>query len=147
MAVIGGTTLTHSILGLGVSESLFLALYGAIFMALGGVVMGWRVIDTIGYKITKLDPVGGLTEALSSALIAWLFTTIPYMLIGYGMPISTTYASVGAVFGIGIVRSRSLRRGLNVKVTLLIILSWILTLPIAAILGTIYYFTLCYIMR
>jgi PiT family inorganic phosphate transporter len=147
MAVIGGTTLARSILGLGVSESLFLALYGAIFMALGGVVMGWRVIDTVGYKITKLDPVGGLTEALSSALIAWLFTTIPYMLIGYGMPISTTYASVGAVFGIGIVRSRSLRRGLNVKVTLLIILSWILTLPIAAILGTIYYFTLCYIMR
>jgi len=147
VAVVGGTALARYILGLGISESLFLALYGAIFITLGGVVMGWRVVDTVGYKITRLDPVGGLTEALSSALVVWTFTTIPYMIFGYGIPISTTYASVAAVFGIGIVKSKSLRRGLNVKLTLLIILSWVLTLPLAAILGTLYYFTLCYIVR
>ncbi len=145
VAVVGGTALAHYTLGLGISESLFLALYGAIFIALGGVVMGWRVVDTVGYKITRLDPVGGLTEALSSALVAWLFTTIPYMVFGYGIPISTTYASVAAVFGIGVVKSRSLRRGLNIKLTILIVLSWILTLPVAAILGTLYYFTLYYV--
>jgi PiT family inorganic phosphate transporter len=142
MAVVGTSGILYSLLGSRISESLFLAIYGAVFIALGGVLTGWRVVNTVGYRITRLDPVGGLTEAVSSALVVWLFTTIPYMLIGYGMSISTTYASVAAVFGIGIVKARSIRRGLNVKLALLIMLSWILTLPIAAGLGILYYYVI-----
>lgn len=147
IAVVGGTALAQRVLGVNINETLLLALYGAVFIALGGVIMGWRVVDTVGYKITRLDPIGGLTEALSSALVVWLFTTIPYMVFGYGIPISTTYASVAAVFGIGIAKFRSLRKGVNVKVALLIVLSWILTLPVAAALGLLYYFTLSYLVR
>ena len=144
IAVVGGSALAQKILGLGISESFLLALYGAVFMSLGGLLMGWRVVDTVGYKITRLDPIGGLTEALASSMIAWLFTTIPYMVFGYGMPISTTYASVATVFGIGIAKYKSVKRGLNVKLALLIVLSWILTLPITALLGIIYYTVLNY---
>jgi PiT family inorganic phosphate transporter len=147
LAVIGGTTLTLHALGLGISDVHFLALYGAVLIVLGGVVMGWRVVNTVGYRITRLDPPGGLTEAMCTALAQWLFTTIPYILFGYGMPISTTYASVAATFGVGIVRARSLRRGLNTRTVLLVVLSWILTLPIAAGLGILYYSLLSYIVR
>ena len=60
LAVIGGTTLTLHALGLGISDVHFPALYGVVFIVLGGLVMGWRVVSIVGYRITRLDPLGGL---------------------------------------------------------------------------------------
>ncbi|MEM2534576.1 MAG: inorganic phosphate transporter, partial [Candidatus Nezhaarchaeales archaeon] len=57
-----------------------------------------------------------------------LFTTIPYMIWGFGMPISTTHVSVSSIIGVGIARAKSLR-GLNFKVVAAIIISWLLTVP------------------
>jgi PiT family inorganic phosphate transporter len=60
----------------------------------------------------------------------WLFTTVPYILFGYGMPISITYAAVGAVIGTGLARYG--RNGLSIRTVIMIISSWVFTLPLVA---------------
>ncbi len=108
-----------------------LAAFGAAGIALGGLTWGYRVITTVGYKITRLDYVTGASAELSNALVVWLFSKIPYMLVGYGMPISTTHASVASIIGVGIAKHRSLR-GVNWRTVALILAGWLLTLPVAA---------------
>ncbi len=126
---------TSRYLGIPSSTSLLiLSAMGAIGIAIGGIVAGYRVVQTIAYRITRLDYPMSASASLASALDVWLFTTIPYVLIGYGMPISTTHASVSAVIGVGIAKHRSLR-GVNLKIVALILLSWLLTLPVASLIS------------
>ncbi len=126
---------TSRYLGIPSGESLLmLSAMGAIGIAIGGIVAGYRVVQTIAYRITKLDYPMSAAAGLASALDVWLFTTVPYVLIGYGMPISTTHASVSAVIGVGIAQSKSLK-GVNLKLIALILASWLLTLPVTALLG------------
>ena len=115
-----------------------MALLGSIGIALGGFTFGKRVIVTVGYRITRLDLVTGAAAGYANALTVWLFTTIPYQLFGYGMPISTTHASVTAVIGVGIAKSKSLS-SINWQIVLVILASWLFTLPITIGLGFIYY--------
>lgn len=124
------------------STMFYLALLGAIGIVVGAFTWGYRVIRTVGFNIIRLDYVMAAAAGLSNALVVWLFSTIPKLLIGYGMPISTTHASVSSVIGVGIARSRSLR-ALNLRTVSLIIASWILTVPIAASLS----FAIYYIVR
>lgn len=126
----------------GVSASLLLSLFGAAFIALGGAVIGKRVTETVGFKITRLDPMGSMSSSLISASSTWLFTTIPYVIMGYGIPVSTTYITVGTVMGIGVAKYKSIRKGLNVKLVLVILLAWVLTLPVVALLGMSFYYAL-----
>jgi phosphate/sulfate permease len=139
LAVIGASIAGSSALGAG--GSLLLALYGAVFIALGGTVLGRKVAETVGYRITRLDPVGSMTSSLVSATSTWIFTTIPYMLFGYGMPVSTTYITVATVIGVGIAKHRSIK-GVDLKVIAMILLSWVLTLPVAAVIGLTTYIAL-----
>lgn len=126
----------------GVQGNVYLALYGALFIILGGILMGRRVVETMGFKITRLDPVGSLSSSLITATSVWVFTTIPYLLFGYGLPVSTTYISVGSIMGVGVAKYRSFRRGLNSKIVLTILLSWALTLPINIVLSMCFYYGL-----
>ncbi len=129
--------ITSKYLGLpDVQTRLFLAILGSIGIALGAFTMGKRVIATVAYKITRLDYVTGTAAEYANALVVWLFTTIPYMLFGFGMPISTTHASVSAVIGVGIARAKSLK-GVNMKIVAMIVASWLLTLPAAAFFALI----------
>lgn len=121
------------------STMFYLAILGSVGITLGAFTWGYRVIRTVGYNITRLDYVMAAAAGLSNALVVWLFSTIPKLLIGYGMPISTTHASVSSVIGVGIARTRSIK-ALNLRTVVVIIASWILTVPIAALLSfTIYY--------
>ncbi len=130
---------TSKYLGLpNTSTRIFLALLGSIGIALGGFTLGKRVIVTVGYRITRLDLVAGAAAEYANALTVWLFTTIPYQLFGYGMPISTTHASVSAIIGVGIAKNKNLS-GINWKIVLIIFASWLFTLPITISLGFIYY--------
>ncbi|MCD6301367.1 MAG: inorganic phosphate transporter [Staphylothermus sp.] len=130
---------TSKYLGLpDINTRIFLALLGSIGIALGGFTFGKRVIVTVGYRITRLDLVTGAAAGYANALTVWLFTTIPYQLFGYGMPISTTHASVTAVIGVGIAKSKSLS-SINWQIVLVILASWLFTLPITIGLGFIYY--------
>lgn len=117
---------------------LYLAALGSAGIALGGFTWGYRVIRTVGFRITRLDYVSGAAGELSNALVVWLFTTVPKLLFGWGMPISTTHASVGSVIGVGIAKSRSLR-GVNVRTIAVIFAGWGLTVPVAAGLSIIIY--------
>ncbi|MEM0368148.1 MAG: inorganic phosphate transporter [Desulfurococcaceae archaeon] len=125
-----------------VRGSILLALYGTLFIALGGLIMGKKVVETMGFKITRLDPLGSLSSSLVTATSVWMFTTVPYMLFGYGLPVSTTYISVGAITGVGIAKYRSFKKGLNLKLLLTILLSWVLTLPTNILLSMCFYYGL-----
>ena len=110
---------------------LYLAILGSIGIALGALTWGYRVISTVGFKITRLDYISASAAELANALVVWCFSTIPKIVIGYGMPISTTHASVSSVIGVGIAKEKSLK-GVNWRIVGYIILSWILTVPVTA---------------
>ncbi len=81
---------------------LLLAALGSIGVAIGGYFIGPKVIETMAFKVTRLDVVKGIAAELSNALVVYLFSTIPYMLIGFGLPISTSLATAGSLIGVGI---------------------------------------------
>jgi len=101
-----------------------LALLGSAGIALGAVTWGYRVINTVGFKVTKMDIIAGAAAELSNASIVYLFTRL-------GMPISTTHASVSSVIGVGLARRGKLS-DVNWRTVLIIIVGWVATLPVAA---------------
>ncbi|MEM4856199.1 MAG: inorganic phosphate transporter, partial [Sulfolobales archaeon] len=116
--------------GIDIMTAVMLAAVGAFGIILGGFTLGRKVITTVAFKITRLDLISGVAGELSSALVVWLFTTVPYILFGYGMPISTTHASVSAVIGVGLARGGL--KAIDKSIILRIVLSWILTVPLTA---------------
>lgn len=118
------------------ATALPLTLLGCIGVLIGGFTLGPRVIKTVGFKITRLDAMSGSIAELSNALTVYLFSFLPYITLGYGMPISTSLASVGAVVGI------ALKKGFtnNGKSTLtFLVLMWILSPAITAFLSATIY--------
>ena len=102
-------------------------------IALGTLAGGWRVINTMGMKITKLHPIHGFT-AESSAAITLLGTAT------FGIPVSTTHVIAGSIMGVGSTRRLSaVRWGLVRR----IILTWIVTIPLSS---TVAYFSYQFLM-
>jgi PiT family inorganic phosphate transporter len=99
----------------------------AITMAVGGLLNAKKVGETVSKKITPMDHGQGFTANLITSL---LVTTASI----HGLPVSTTHVSVGSIFGIGAVTKNA-----NVKVVYNILLSWLFTLPVAAILSALIY--------
>jgi PiT family inorganic phosphate transporter len=94
-------------------------------IALGTLSGGWRIVKTMGQKITKLRPIDGVCAETAAASSIFLST-------GLGIPVSTTHVITGAISGVGAAnRFRSVRWG----VTLRIVWAWLLTIPIAGIIG------------
>jgi PiT family inorganic phosphate transporter len=102
----------------------------ALAMAVGGVLGARRVAETMGRKITRLNPGQGLTANVITAL---LVTTASR----FGLPVSTTHVSVGSLFGIGLVSGTARR-----KTILSILVAWVTTLPTGAALGAAAYLLL-----
>ena len=110
-----------------VTLPIVLAAHAAI--ALGTMAGGWRIVHTLGSKITKLQPVGGF--AAESAAATTLFGTAHL-----GIPVSTTHTITGAVIGVGTVnRISAVRWGLTTRV----FYAWILTIPGSAIIAAVSY--------
>ena len=100
-----------------------LAAYTAI--GLGTLSGGWRIIHTMGSRITKLQPVHGFAAETGAAGAIFLATAL-------GIPVSTTHAITGAIVGVGTTRRLSaVRWGVAGR----IVWAWLLTIPAAAILG------------
>jgi PiT family inorganic phosphate transporter len=132
---------TERVAGSPTMEVMFtLALLGSMGIAVGGFTWGYRVIRTAGYRVTKLNPVTGLAAEYSNALTIFLFTVIPFYLIGFGLPISTTHASIGSIIGVGLV-ARGLE-GIHKHTVKKIFSTWALTIPCAALLSAGLYWTL-----
>ena len=104
----------------------------AIAMAIGGLLNAKKVGEMMSKKITPMNSGQGFTANLITGL---LVTTASV----HGMPVSTTHVSVGSIFGIGTVTKKA-----NLKVIRNILLSWLLTLPIAAIFSASVYWLLLF---
>ncbi|MEN3034890.1 MAG: inorganic phosphate transporter [Candidatus Methanosuratincola sp.] len=102
-----------------------LAIFGTIGIILGAILFGPKVIRTLAFKVTRLDLPTGLAASLSNAMVVYLFTTVPYILSGYGLPISTSYASVGAILGASIGAKKKMSRSTSVY----LIAYWLITVP------------------
>lgn len=116
---------------------ILLALLGSIGMVVGGFTWGYRVIRTSSFRVTRLDPLTGLAGGYSTAFVIFLFTVVPYYLIGFGIPISTTHSSIGSIIGVGLA-SRGFG-GVNKNTVGKIILVWGITIPAVAILSAIFF--------
>ena len=103
-------------------------------ISLGTMFGGWRIVKTMGTKITKLQPIGGFS-AEAAAACSIIGASIA------GIPVSTTHTITGAIVGVGATKRLSaVRWGVAGN----IIWSWILTIPVSAIISAITYLTLKY---
>jgi len=115
---------------------LLLSIMGAIGITIGGFVWGKNVIETVAFRITRIDVIMGAIAELSNALVVYLFTTIPYMIFGYGMPISTSIASNASIIGVGLAKDY---RAVNYRTVTKLVAGWISTIPVATILSATVY--------
>jgi PiT family inorganic phosphate transporter len=114
-------TILH-FLGGGISMTLV-----AAAMAIGGLIHSRRIAETMSHKITGMNHGQGFSANLATGILVIAASL-------FGLPVSTTHVSVGALFGIGATTGQA-----NFKVVTSILLSWVLTLPCAAILSAICY--------
>ena len=111
-----------------------LAAHGAI--ALGTLSGGWRIIHTMGSKITRLQPVGGFAAESAGAVSLFVATNL-------GVPVSTTHTITGAIVGVGATRRLSaVRWGVAGK----IVWAWVLTIPASAAIAAATYWTLARVL-
>lgn len=105
-------------------------------IALGTLFGGWRIVKTMGQKITKLRPFEGFCAETSGALTLFGATH-------FGIPVSTTHTITGSIIGVG-----STKRLSAVKwgVTTRIFWAWILTIPVSAVIGSTMYFILSFFL-
>ncbi|MGY9019695.1 MAG: inorganic phosphate transporter [Alphaproteobacteria bacterium] len=108
-----------------------LALGGA-GIVLGLTTYGYRVMRTIGTKITSLTPTSGFCATVAAAITVVLASRT-------AMPVSTTHIAVGAVMGVGLARGFA---ALDIRVIGKIIVSWVVTLPAGGILAALFFFML-----
>lgn len=97
---------------------------GGLGIVLGLATWGWRVIETIGKKITELTPTRGFSAEFGASLTILLASRL-------GLPISTTHTLVGAVIGVALARGME---ALDLRTTRYIVISWIVTVPAGAFL-------------
>jgi len=101
-----------------------------VAIALGTLFGGWRIVKTMGQKITKLRPVGGFAAETGGAMTLFLASS-------FGIPVSTTHTITGAIVGIGAAqRTRAVRWGVAGN----IVIAWLVTMPAAAAMAAIAYY-------
>jgi PiT family inorganic phosphate transporter len=105
-------------------------------MGLGTLLGGWRIVHTMGSRITRLHPVQGFCAEAGGAATLFLATA-------FGIPVSTTHTITGAIVGVGAARKVAAVRW---NVASNVVVAWILTMPAAALIGALFY-ELCYIVR
>jgi PiT family inorganic phosphate transporter len=106
-------------------------------IALGTLSGGWRIVHTMGSKITKLQPMGGFAAESAGAVTVFAASAL-------GIPVSTTHTIAGAIVGVGSARHvRNVRWGVASS----IVWAWVLTIPAAAIIAAVVYFVIANVAR
>ena len=111
---------------------IWILLLGGFGIVVGLATYGYRVMRTIGTKITELTPTRGFSATMAAAATVVLASRT-------GMPVSTTHIAVGAVMGVGLARGIG---AIDLRVIGGIVVSWIVTLPIGGVLAALFFFTL-----
>jgi PiT family inorganic phosphate transporter len=129
LAAVVGTLKTGTVAAKSVMPW-WILLIGGAGIVVGLATYGWKVIATVGRKITELTPSRGFAAELGAASTVVIASAT-------GLPISTTHTLVGAVLGVGMARGIG---ALNLRVVGSIFMSWIITLPAGAGLSIIFFF-------
>jgi PiT family inorganic phosphate transporter len=105
--------------------TLWMVALSAITIGLGTAIGGWRVIRTLGMRVTRLEPIGGATANVTAASVIEAATVL-------GLPVSTTHTSASAIIGVGSTRRFSAVRW---GITRSIAMAWLVTYPVCLALG------------
>jgi PiT family inorganic phosphate transporter len=111
---------------------LWILVLGGFGIVVGLATMGYKVMQTIGTRITQLTPSRGFCATLAAAATVVLASRT-------GLPVSTTHIAVGAVIGVGLARGVG---AIDLRVIGGIVVSWVVTLPVGGILAALFFFTL-----
>jgi PiT family inorganic phosphate transporter len=130
MGIIAALLAAHHQLSGGFHVPLWVVISCNGAMALGTLLGGWRIVHTMGSRITRLTPVQGVCAETAGSITLFVATH-------FGIPVSTTQTITGAIVGVGAARRASAVRW-NVAQDILI--AWVLTMPAAALCGALFYF-------
>jgi PiT family inorganic phosphate transporter len=111
---------------------LWILLVGGFGIVVGLATYGYKVMRTIGTKITELTPTRAFCATMAAAITVVLASRT-------GMPVSTTHIAVGGVVGVGMARGIG---AIDLRVIGGIVMSWIITLPVGGVLAALFYYTL-----
>ncbi|CCM75430.1 inorganic phosphate transporter [Rhizobium mesoamericanum] len=129
MGIIAVLLYSQGYLGGSFHVPLWVVLSCQTAMALGTLFGGWRIVHTMGSKITRLNPMQGFCAETGGALTLFAATWL-------GIPVSTTHTITGAIIGVGAARRVSaVRWGLAGN----IVVAWVITLPAAALISALFY--------
>jgi len=108
-------------------DTLWIILSCHLAMAIGTALGGWRIVKTMGMKLTKLKPVHGFCAETAGAFTIFVATHL-------GIPISTTHTIAGSIIGVG---STTNLAGINWKTAIRIVMAWFVTIPAAALVSAL----------
>jgi PiT family inorganic phosphate transporter len=131
VAGVVGTLRTGS-LATSAQVPFWLLLLGGVGIVVGLATYGYKVINTIGTKITELTPTRGFSAELAASITILVGSRL-------GLPISTTHVLVGSVVGVGFARGIA---ALNLRILRGIFSSWVLTVPLSALLAVVFFVVL-----
>ena len=129
MGIIAVLLYSHGRVGGEFHVPFWVVLSCQVAMGLGTLAGGWRIVHTMGSKITKLTPMQGFCAETGGAITLFLAT-------GLGIPVSTTHTITGAIVGVGAARRVSAVRW---NIAKNIVVAWIITMPMAALIAAIFY--------
>jgi PiT family inorganic phosphate transporter len=112
-----------------VSVEMWILVVGGVGIVLGLATFGYRVMYVVGTKVTEITPSRGVAADMSTMATVLACSKM-------GLPISTTHTLVGAIIGVGLARGIT---AINRKIVGSIFASWIVTIPVAAILTVVLY--------
>jgi inorganic phosphate transporter, PiT family len=113
-----------------IDSNMWVPLASFTAIALGTLSGGWKIVKTMGTRITKVTPLEGVSAETAGALTLFLSEKL-------GIPVSTTHTITGAIIGVGATRRLSAVRW---GVTINLLWAWILTIPVSALLAAVVYF-------
>jgi PiT family inorganic phosphate transporter len=129
MGIIAVLLYSQGLLGGEFHVPLWVVLVCQAAMALGTLMGGWRIVKTMGSRITHLKPMQGFCAETGGAITLFLATHL-------GVPVSTTHTITGAIIGVGSARRLSAVRW---SVAGDIVVAWVVTLPATALMGALFY--------
>jgi phosphate/sulfate permease len=125
-------TVQDGIVATEATVPLWALLVGGVGIVIGLATYGWKVMETVGKKITELTPSRGFCAMFGAATTVVIASKL-------ALPISTTHTLVGAVLGVGLARGIG---ALNLAIVRDIAISWVITIPAGALLAIVFYKTL-----
>ncbi len=129
MGIIAVLLYSHGLTGGEFTVPFWVVITCQLAMGLGTLFGGWRIVHTMGSRITRLSPMQGFCAETGGAITLFAAT-------GLGVPVSTTHTITGAIVGVGASRRVSAVRW---NVAKDIVIAWILTMPAAGIIAAIFY--------